>query len=201
MHTCIYVQHHMGLSSNPAGFQSVAEQLVVKTFSELYFRESRIRAQCAQWEFKVLPGLLERRILKRMRIIMDRCPPRVWSVFFRTLWNGWATHERMKQLVCQRPCLLGCGWDEDSLKHYCCCNVYWDFLRAHRINGNRRFGQQHSRETALLVAPNIDEDDVVHLGVGLYALYRTVNTLRFSVNSMDSHPSTMLRMFAKRALD
>ena len=57
-----------------------------------------------------------------MRLLSNSCPPRVLAVYFRTLWNGWVTYERMKGLVEKRPCILGCGWEDDMVEHHCCCS-------------------------------------------------------------------------------
>ena len=162
---------------------------------------SRIRAKCAVWKFEMLPGRLERRFVHCSRVISANCPPRVWAVFFRTLWNGWVTHERMKALLQPTPCWLGCGWLDDCLGHYVCCRVYWQFLCKDRPGGLGIRGLKRSRDVAMMFSMDIGDEDIVRLAVGLYALFRTVNALRFGVEGQLADPLTLLRIFAKRAVE
>ena len=46
-----------------------------------------------------------------------------------------------------------------------------------------------------------DESELIRLAVGLYALHRTLNAIRFSDNRDKLDPMAMTRMFAKRAVD
>ena len=87
--------------------EAVANRLHMnlEQFNEQYFRESCIRSKAAFWKFAILPGHLEGRVMARLRLLADQAPPRIWFVYFRTLWNGWVTHDRMKQLLPRRSCL------------------------------------------------------------------------------------------------
>ena len=108
----------------------------------------------------------------------------------------------MKALLPNRPCLLGCGWPDDDLRHYVCCSCYWEFLCKQRPRGLGISGLKGCKEVALGLSKEIEDDDVVRLAIGLYALFRTVNTLRFSPAAPHcTDPTVLLRMFAKRALD
>ena len=123
-----------------------------------------------------------------MQLLSSACPPRVHAVYFRTLWNGWVCYDGMKLLLQQRGCLLGCGWDDDALGHYACCGVYWQFVHLPR-----------PRDAAFFIIPDLSHDDVVRLAIGMYALYRTVNFLRFGAAAGHSDSIlTLLRLFAKR---
>ena len=51
------------------------------------------------------------------------------------------------------------------------------------------------------MSPTVEGEDVIRLAVGLYAVYRTVNTIRFSQDSTSRNASALLRMFAKRAVE
>lgn len=51
---------------------------------------------------------------------------------------------------------------------------------------------------ALLVQKDLGEKEMILLAIGLYAVYRTVNTIRFSANGGVMDPSVLLRMFAKQ---
>ena len=182
-------------------FQNIAEEAISSKFRDPYFRESRIRAHGVFWKFSVLPGHLGTRVLSRFRILAERAPLKVWFVYFRTMWNGWVTYDRMKQLLPPRPCLLGCGYDEDRVDHYCCCNVYWSFLRRPRPQG-LGIQSERSKDTALLLNKSLSDEDVLRLAIGLYALYRTVNAVRFSEpHEAPSDFHRLLRMFAKQAVN
>ena len=182
------------------GFQSLAEQMISSKFADPYFQESRIRAKSVFWKFNILPGHLERRVVGRFRLLDARASPKVWFVYFRTLWNGWVTHDRMKQILSPRPCVLGCGFDEDRVDHYCCCNVYWDFLRRPRPQG-MGIQSPRAKDTAMLLSKHLSSDDVLRLAFGLYGLYRTVNTARFSdFPNMPTDFLRLLRMYTKQAM-
>ena len=60
---------------------------------------------------------------------------------------------------------------------------------------------KRSREAVMLLARGLTDDDVVRMAVGLYALFRTVNALRFGAARQSKDPSVLLRMFSKRAVD
>ena len=140
--------------------------------------------------------------MKRMQLISKECPPRVHAVYFRSLWNGWVCYDRMKTLLNQCGCLLGCGWDNDALGHYTCCRHYWEFVQAPRPQGLGIITACRSRDFALLVSPKLNNDDAVRLAIGLYALYRTVNHIRFSrTDGVQLNTQKLLRGFARRAVD
>ena len=169
---------------------------------EPYYRDSRIRAKLYQWHFSVLPGHLENRVLSRLRTVKQNCPPRVLAVYFRSLWSGWVTYGRMKKLLTPRPCVLGCGWEDDELGHYVCCSVYWAFLCKQRPQGLGIAAGLRGKDSAFLISSLLSEDDIVRLAVGLYALYRTVNHYRFSGEVPTTHGVIkLLRSFCRRALD
>ena len=101
----------------------------------------------------------------------------------------------------QRGCLMKCGYDDDNLMHYLRCSVFWKFVNADRPLG---LGIKHKRDIdiALLVSHRLNEEEVVRLAVGLYALYRTVNYLRFDVAARgEVDTMRLLQNFTKRAVD
>ena len=105
----------------------------------------------------------------------------------------------MKLLLQQRGCLLGCGRDNDALGHYACCGVYWKFVHLPRPQGLGLAHVKRGRDAAFLMLADLSHDDVVRLAIGMYALYRTVNFLRFGASAGISHNVlTLLRLFAKR---
>ena len=193
------------LKSEPEGsqmsFQRLAESQIRKTHAAPYFRDARLRAKCCQWKFSVLDGHLESRVMKAMSLINSKCPARVHAAYFRTLWNGWVCYDRMKQLLQQRGCLLGCGWDDDALSHYGCCNLYWKFVATARPQGLGLNGVKRGRDATFLISPMLQEDDIVRMAIGLYALYRTINFLRFAAAADTPYDVlNLLWSFAKQAV-
>ena len=89
----------------------------------------------------------------------------------------------------------------DSLGHYILCDRYWEFLR---LPSPRGLGIpphiRKSKETALLLSDNLSSDLVIVLARGLYALYNTINALRFR-SALAEHANflSLMRAFAKRA--
>ncbi len=150
---------------------------------------------------------MERQTRKRLNLISHWCAPRVLAVCSRTLWNGWVTSERMEQIFRRtgqyyEGCLFKCGWKEDKLEHYICCSIYWQFVTAGRPTGLGVAACHRSREGALLLSPALVDSDVVRLAVGLYALYRTLNHLRFRQPQVDNICIVkLLLLFAKRGAD
>ena len=108
----------------------------------------------------------------------------------------------MKKLIAKRDCILGCGWDEDSVHHYVCCGTYWSFVADVRPRGLGLPHVKRCKENALLISDDLAKEDVIRLAVGLYALYRTVNTIRFAKSDGDPHcPARLLKLFSQRATD
>ena len=147
-----------------------------------YFAEARLRQKLAPWKLQGIPGCLERKVLRNLDFLQGKVPPRVMAVYFRSIWGGWATDCRMRSLLRSqdrtlRPCVLGCGWDEDSLYHYSRCKVYWHFLAMPRKGGLGIPLCNRSAEAFLLLAP-LGWEDQIRLAFGMYALYRAVQHLR-----------------------
>ena len=58
------------------------------------------------------------------------------------------------------------------------------------------------REVAFLVAAGLDDEEVVRLSIGLYALFRVVNAIRFGRNAPASlNLPQLFRLYAKKALN
>lgn len=111
--------------SKGSSFQHVAEQMIVDKLSSPYYAESRVRGKLVRWGLKGVPAHLERNVSAAFDILKLWCNPRVQVPYFRTIWNGWVRYRRMNTLVSNgRDCVLGCGWDEDSIEHYSVCSVF-----------------------------------------------------------------------------
>ena len=188
----------------PADFQQVAHQMVELKIGRLYQRENRIRTKLSTLGVNILPGYLERKVLRVLHAVAERCPPRIFAVVFKTYWNGWVTTTRCKALFLKTGqtscrCLLGCGWDEDGMGHYILCNAYWSFLRAPRPRG-LGIGLQipRAKESALILSDSIGADDRIRLALALYALFTCVNMTRFGAMPAETNYNTLLRLLAKR---
>ena len=147
-----------------------------------YYPEARIRQKLIPWKMSGLPADLERSILSNFRLLRDWCPPRVLAVYFRSVWGGWVTDCRMRSLLqaqgrALRPCVLQCGWDEDSVHHYGRCIIFWRFLAQPRPGGPGIPISYRSGESFLLLS-SMHIHDKVRVASGMYALYRTVQFLR-----------------------
>lgn len=90
----------------------------------------RIRSRTARWRgipfgLSGLPGIICRRMHKRLHLLGTLVPPRVQAAVFTTLWNGWCTHRRFQRRGWPtNKCLFKCSVAaEDSIEHYCRCPV------------------------------------------------------------------------------
>ena len=54
-----------------------------------------------------------------------------------------------------------------------------------------------SLESALLLADNASDEDIVALALGLYGLYRVVSVVRYGSVAADTDWTTLLRLWAK----
>ena len=141
--------------------------------------------------------------MRALKVVGSRCSPRVFFAVFRTYWSGWLTSKRCKKMFIQsglytKHCVLQCGMGEDTLCHYILCDRYWQFLRAPRPRGMGIPDYvTRSRESALLLADNISNEDLARLAVALFSQYRTVNAVRFGNITTDLEWTSLLRLWAK----
>ncbi len=102
----------------------------------------------------------------------------------------------------QGRCLLGCGWLEDKLEHYIQCSRYWQFVTARRPKGLGVAACHRTREGALLLSRALSEENIARLSLGLYALYRTLNYMRYNFTDAPGiDVPKLLMLFAKRGAD
>ena len=120
------------------------------------------------------PGILARRACSRLELCFSLVTPRVAIVLLRSWWNGWCTARRFQNRDAR--CLFGCSDSaEDSIEHYCRCNVVVDFARSRlrlpmRISGSMR---------SFLVLDSLCSNDELTLQLLLlYACYSATNVLR-----------------------
>jgi hypothetical protein len=186
-----------------SSFQQAGEQMIIGRFSPPYYSNSRLRTKLARWGLKGVPAHLEKRVSAAFGFLKTWCNPRVVVTFFRTLWNGWVTDRRMNTLIASgrgRCCVLGCGWDEDSIEHYGLCSVFWRFVHAERPVG-LGIQVERCREAFFLVHPALTEQDKVRMALGMHALYNLVNHSRWHAEPESINSGTALRMLAKKAAE
>ena len=186
-----------------ASFQHISETIIRKKLQKTYFPEARIRQKLAPWKLSGIPAYLERRVLSNLALLREWCPPRVMAVYYRSVWGGWVTDMRMRSLLESqgqrhlRPCVLKCGWDEDSVYHYGRCEVFWRFLAQPRRGGLGIPFACRSGEAFLLLMDLCDEDKV-RVALGMYALYRTVQYYRHNPTT-NAQPISLLRAYLCKA--
>ena len=121
-----------------------------------------------------------------------------------SLWGGWVTDERMKVLVAQsgrqcRCCVLRCGFDKDMVEHYGRCSMYWSFVSKPRTSGLGIDRALRSAEAFLSIANGMHEHDKIRMAIGMYALYRTVQTLRHTPPDIRLDPHSLMKLWVHRA--
>ena len=126
------------------------------------------------------------------------------TAYFSTVWNGWVTDYRMRTLNTSkgvRQCVLGCGRGSDQLEHYATCSVFWEFATKPCPRGLSLHLSSRSRNTFLLVNADQSVEDRVKMGLGIYAIHRTVQLLRHSNGGVQCDPQQLLRLWTRRASD
>lgn len=200
--TANQVEARRSRSDKNCSFQSAAEVLISEKLGKSYFAEARVRQKLIPWKVTGVPAHLERRVFMNLALLSQWCPPRVMAVYFKSIWCGWVTDVSMKGLrktqgLGIRPCVLNCGWDDDSVFHYGRCSVYWHFLSLPRSGGLGLPATWRS-SNAFLLLDDVRPEDKVRLALGMYALHRTVQYLR---HHPDSHaqPIALLKAFLHKA--
>ena len=174
--------------------------------SPTYFHESRMRTKLSHWNLPGIPREVECRAFKRFALTSTWCQQKITSVYFRTLWNGWVTDRRMASLLAkqgqaQRGCVLGCGWDEDSIEHYSGCKLYWNWVSSQRPLGLGIDNRFRSRAAFLLLHPQLSEEDAIRMALGMYALHMTTNECRHKQVPTIANISKILSLWAKRGAE
>jgi len=162
-----------------------------------------MRAKLCRWSLPGVPREVETRAFKRFELISTWCQPKILSVYLRSLFNGWVTDRRMASLrsaqgLKSRGCVLGCGWDEDSIEHYGCCSLYWGWLSSARPFGMDIPSHFRSKAAFLLLRSDMRGEDAVRMAVGMYALYMTVNQCRNQDLPSNARVDKILHIWARR---
>ena len=104
------------------GFQRAAATALAAV--DLGRMEARVRHKTERWLVPVLPRRRASNCVRYLRTLGRRVPPRVWSVAWRAVWNGWATARRTRGRGGLAGCAFACTPQApDSLEHYANCQV------------------------------------------------------------------------------
>ena len=89
----------------------------------------RVRGKVERWNLPPNRRTAAERVLRRQIARKGKVAPRVEAAVFSTIWNRWCTARRhQNRAECHNRCLLGCGgYAEDSIEHYCRCQVVKQF--------------------------------------------------------------------------
>ena len=190
-------------SSGQVSFQKVAVRMISAKVAPPYFPAARVRQKMTAWKLIGIPAHMESRFFRNLAIISKWCHPKVSAVYFRTVWGGWVTEESMKDLIKKsggtcRGCVLGCGWDKDAVEHYGRCKVFWEFLALPRSGGLGIPIQWRSADSFLLLS-DMAEENKVRIAVGMYALYRTVQSLRHNNDDGTVDIKALMRIWVRKA--
>ena len=132
----------------------------------------RLRWKMQRWRLTVLPGVVCRRLPKRLLTMHGLTTPRVQGAVFRTLWNGWTTRARFQQTGC---CALACSPDAaDKIEHYAHC-PFFARLISHWLGLPKRLA---CLEGFLLVADSMSDNDLALMAVAVYAMHRATAHFR-----------------------
>jgi hypothetical protein len=173
-----------GAMEKERGFQSAVTD-IIKAKLAPYNAEDRIRRKVKRWRFHDPPAHVANRILANIKTIGQKCRPCVVAMFFRTIWNGWPTTARMRNIPGAKgtsKCVLGCSQTaEDRIEHYLLCPKAWSVLQKPRPHGAGFVEAQRCLQTMLLAQKGLDDSDKCCIAIAVYAISRTVQTMR-------SHP-------------
>ena len=152
--------------------KTLYEALLKRNGSSFYDPEARVRHKMKRWKIQIRPGILARRVLRRLSDLHSLVPPRVAASVFRTLWNGWCTSARFQA---EGKCVLACSTEAaDRIEHYCRCPFFSQFA-------TQRLGlQQHRVDLPgfLLVDHNMPESELTLMAIAVYAMNRLINAIR-----------------------
>ncbi len=133
-----------------------------------------IRRRMDRWNMLTLPGHRPGRARTVLGILGRHSNPRVQAAYLRSICNGWCTKGRFQK---KGNCAFGCGGGVDKLEHYARCTVVGGLLSSH---SNLDWDRGHGALDALFCMNTSSQEEVVQRSLGLYALYRLHNGLRYN---------------------
>ena len=154
-------------------------RLEIRPLIAPYNLEFRVREKIQRWRLEGPEATVADRIIRNCMTAGTKCRPCVAGTFFRTLWNGWPTSRRMRTAsnatgVCS--CLFGCTRARDELEHYLVCPVPWRILP--HFPGVELNARRKTLQSMLLAEKGLDIHEIAAIAVGVYAIARTLHTVR-----------------------
>jgi hypothetical protein len=136
---------------------------------------SQWRRRLARWKVNAFPRLRGGQLQTTLCLLKKRTPPRVAAAVLRTALNGWCTGRRFQQ---PGECRLGCGSGEDSIEHYCCCQVTWRAGWSLMAIPKPEEYEACLRSFTGLRANGRNEDYIAKAAILTYAVYILVHRVR-----------------------
>jgi len=165
--------------------------------------ENRVRHKMSRWELSCPPGILARRIVKRLPDVAKLVTPRVQTAVFKTLWNGWTTASRFQN---ESACVLKCSEAVDALGHSIAqekCEHYagCPFMRQLLVYKLRLPIEFASKEYFFFAADGLMErtDKVTLLAIGIYAMMLATDHFRVTPPPSSDVVHDFLEEACKRA--
>ena len=161
--------------------------------------ENRVRKKLTRWKLSQPPAHITRQALSTFELVSKLCRPCILAMYFRTLWNGWPTTERLKSMTGVTPhnCVFGCPQGLDKIEHYTVCPVTWKFYSSPCPGGLGIRIHLRTLSGFLLLEKKVDEQLMAVMAIGLYAVARTVHGCRHHPG-VDPMRLPLLRMHARR---
>ena len=122
------------------------------------------------------PAWRAERTKNNLQLLKKLTPPRVCGAVWGLIWNRWTTDRRLKQNRNSRCILCKAVGSEDSVEHYCKCEVVKRLL-ASRLNlSTFKFANAHAWA---LCSPEITTTaQLTCVAIAIYATYMVTNRLR-----------------------
>ena len=142
--------------------------------------EQRIRTKLQRWQLPLFPRVGVSWFLKMFSVLRPAVPPRVAAAMWRTAWNGWVTHRRMRAVTAlPNTCIFACtAVAPDSIEHYATCPRVLDLGRRLGIT-TPNVHDRMANFLALDVAdPAKHLEDLVRKAVRTAAVYRVHGLVR-----------------------
>ena len=180
-------------------YQKTAVRLLFQSHPGCLAPELRIRQKLELWQQSVPVSIASRRVLRHWLAAHKLVLPAARAAHFKLFWNGWCTSRRLLHI--NRPCPFGCRHGCDDAPHYLVCDTLWDFLAAPRPLGaglSPAVGQR--RETTLLTADRLSENEVARIIAGVYGFYRLLISVSTGKADNLAKPRVSILLTAKQAL-
>ena len=183
-----FKQHEMAKKC----FQKDVYGLFIKFEGErLWNYEERLRHKMERWKLCVPPGILSRRMCRRLPQLQSLVGPCVAAACLRTVYNGWCTAARFQQLgVCV---LCKVGRAEDRIEHYARCTCTQRLMIQH-------LGLRAGSCTLLAflgAGSGMSDYQLTLVALSVYAVYRAQQVCRRDLSIDGEQVDRLLQQLCK----